>query len=85
MSTMHQVNVNISQKFFISLIFFLFFNASLIKKCKALEIKIKMLNFVNNINILIYERFCYKHIKINKTKQDWSFNQFAVNASEFSV
>jgi len=48
---------NISQRFFISSIFFLFFNASLIKKCKALRIKIEVLNFVNNINILIYNRF----------------------------
>ena len=37
--------------------FFLFFNISLIKKCKALEIKIKVLNFINDINIPIYKRF----------------------------
>jgi len=36
------------------LILFLFFNASLIEKCKALKIKIKVLNFINDINILIY-------------------------------
>ncbi len=53
---MQRVNADILQKFFISLILFLFFNASLIKKCKALEIKIKMLDFINDINILIYDK-----------------------------
>ena len=56
-SDMHKINANISQRFFISSIFFLFFNASLIKKCKALRIKIKVLNFVNDINILAYDKF----------------------------
>ncbi len=55
-SVMQRVNADISQKFFISSIFFLFFNASLIEKCKALEIKIKVLDFINDINILIYDK-----------------------------
>ncbi len=55
-SMMQRVNADILQRFLISLILFLFFNASLIKKCKALEIKIKVLNFVNDINILIYDK-----------------------------
>ena len=55
-SAMQRVNADISQRFFISSILFLFFNASLIKKCKALEIKIEVLNFVNDINILIYDK-----------------------------
>ncbi len=53
---MQWVNIDILQKSLISLIFFLFFNASLIKKCKALEIKIEVLNFINDINILIYDK-----------------------------
>ncbi len=57
MSDMRKINADISQRFLISSIFFLFFNASLIEKCKALRIKIKVLNFVNNINILAYDRF----------------------------
>jgi len=44
------------QRFFILLILFLFFNANLIEKCKALKIKIEVLDFVNDINILIYNR-----------------------------
>ncbi len=54
---MYKINADISQKFLISSILFLFFNASLIKKCKALKIKIKVLDFVNNINILTYDKF----------------------------
>ena len=57
MSDMRKVNADISQRFLISLILFLFFNVSLIKKCEALRIKIEVLNFVNNINILVYDRF----------------------------
>ncbi len=29
------------------------------------------------------EEWCYKCIKIDKTEQDWSFNQFAMHASEY--
>jgi len=55
-SAMHKINTDILQKSFISLIIFLFFNASLIEKCEALKIKIEVLNFMNDINILIYDR-----------------------------
>ncbi len=54
---MRKINANISQRSFISLILFLFFNANLIEKCKALRIKIEVLDFVNDINILVYNRF----------------------------
>ena len=56
-SNICKINANILQKFFILLILFLFFNASLIEKCKALRIKIEVLDFVNDINILAYDRF----------------------------
>ena len=55
-SVMQWVNADILQEFLISSIFFLFFNASLIKKCKALKIKIEVLDFINDINILIYDK-----------------------------
>jgi len=54
---MREINAGISQKSFISSIFFLFFNASLIEKCEALKIKIEVLDFINDINILVYNRF----------------------------
>ncbi len=53
---MQRVNADILQRFLISSILFLFFNASLIEKCEALEIKIKVLDFINDINILIYDK-----------------------------
>ena len=55
-SAMQWINADISQRFLISLILFLFFNANLIEKCEALEIKIEVLDFVNDINILIYDK-----------------------------
>ena len=57
MSNIQKINVSISQRFLISSILFLFFNASLIEKCKILKIKIEVLNFINDINILVYNRF----------------------------
>ncbi len=57
MSDMRKINADISQKSFISLILFLFFNASLIEKCEALKIKIEVFDFINDINILVYNRF----------------------------
>jgi len=56
-SDIREINTDISQKSFISLILFLFFNVSLIEKCEALKIKIEVLDFINNINILVYNRF----------------------------
>ncbi len=57
MSDIRKINADISQRFLISSILFLFFNVSLIEKCKALEIKIKVLDFINDINILVYDKF----------------------------
>jgi len=57
MSDIRKINADILQRFLISSIFFLFFNVSLIEKCKALKIKIEVLDFINNINILVYDRF----------------------------
>jgi len=54
---MREINADISQRFFILSILFLFFNTSLIEKCEALKIKIEVLNFINDINILVYDRF----------------------------
>ena len=67
-STTYEINANISQEFLISLILFLFFNASLIEKCKALRIKIEVLNFINDINILVYDRFIEEICKIRKLR-----------------
>ncbi len=86
MNTMHEINADISQESFISLIFFLFFNVSLIEKCEALRIKIKVLDFVNDINILVYDRFIKEICKILSKTHDicakWAWTHDAMFASE---
>jgi len=86
MSDMHKINANILQRFLILSILFLFFNASLIKKCKALRIKIEVLNFVNNINILAYNKFieeiCKKLSKVHDVCVKWVCTHDAIFASE---
>ena len=83
---MREINADISQRFFILLILFLFFNASLIKKCKTLRIKIKVLDFINNINILVYNRFteeiCRTLSKAHDVCAKWACTHDATFASE---
>ncbi len=85
-SMMWWINADISQKSFISSIFFLFFNASLIEKCEALKIKIKILNFINDINILIYDRFIESICKILSRAHDiyttWTWTHDVTFVSE---
>ncbi len=85
-STMCKINADISQEFLILSIFFLFFNVSLIEKCKALRIKIEVLNFVNDINILVYDRFieeiCKTLSKIHNVCAKWVQTHDATFASE---
>ncbi len=86
MSTMREINANIFQEFFISSIFFLFFNANLIEKCKALRIKIEVLNFVNDINILAYDKFikeiCKTLSKTYNVCMKWAWTHDATFASK---
>ncbi len=85
-SNMRKVNADISQRSFISSILFLFFNASLIKKCEALRIKIEVFNFVNDINILVYDRFTEEICKTLSKAHDvcvkWVRTHDATFASE---
>ncbi len=85
-SDMREINANISQRFLISSILFLFFNASLIKKCKALKIKIEVLDFVNDINILTYNKFieeiCKTLSRMHDVCMKWACTHDATFASE---
>ncbi len=85
-SDIREVNADISQRSFISSILFLFFNASLIKKCKALRIKIEVLDFINNINILVYDRFieeiCRTLSKAHNVCVRWACTHDATFTSE---
>jgi hypothetical protein len=51
---MNNVNVNISQKSSMSLILYLFYNANLLKFFKQSSCKMIIIDFVNDINIFIY-------------------------------
>ncbi len=86
MNIMHEINVNISQEFLISSILFLFFNISLIEKCEALRIKINVLNFINDINILVYNKFieeiCKTLSKTHDVCAKWVQTHDATFASE---
>ena len=53
-SNIKPVYTNIPQGLLISPILFLFFNASLIKDCARMGLKIVIRGFINNINILTY-------------------------------
>ncbi len=83
---MHKINANISSKSFISSIFFLFFNASLIEKCETLRIKIEVLDFINDINILVYDRFIEEICKTLSKAHDicakWVYTHDTTFASE---
>ncbi len=85
-SAMWWINADISQRFLILSILFLFFNVSLIEKCKALEIKIKMLDFVNDINILIYDKItksiCKSLSQAHDICAEWAQIHNATFASE---
>ena len=83
---MREINAGILQRSLISSILFLFFNASLIKKCEALKIKIEVLNFVDDINILVYDRFteeiCKTLSKAHDVCAKWACTHDATFASE---
>ena len=55
-SALRPVLTNILQGFFVFPILFLFFNAELVEGCEKLEIKASLVKFVNDVNILTYER-----------------------------
>ncbi len=52
---MSRINVDISQNSFISFIFYLFYNADILKSLKRSRYKIIVIKFMNDINILIYK------------------------------
>ncbi len=85
-SDMRKINANILQRFLILSILFLFFNASLIEKCKALKIKIEVLDFINDINILVYDRFteeiCRTLSKAHNVCAKWACTHDTTFASE---
>ncbi len=65
-TTMSNVNVDISQNFFVSLILYLFYNADFLKLLKRSFRRVAALDFVNDINILTYESSITSNCRILK-------------------
>ena len=53
-------------KLFIFLILYLFYNANLLKTCKNIKLCFNVTDFVNDINILIYNKFIKRNCDILK-------------------
>ena len=64
--TKRRVSVNISQNFLFFLILYLIYNANLLKTCKNVKLRFNITNFVNDINILIYNEFIKRNCDILK-------------------
>jgi len=58
------VNINISQDSLLSSILYLFYNADLLKACDNIRLKISFTNFINDVNILTYEKFMKRNCKV---------------------
>ena len=69
------IRTNISQRFFISSILYLFYNADLLNICEKLEIKINDFDFVNDVNILTYSTNTEK-IRVDKISVNSSVKKF---------
>jgi len=58
------VNINISQNSLLSLILYLFYNVNLLEACDDIKLRTNFTDFINNINILIYEKFMKCNCKV---------------------
>jgi len=58
------VNVNISQNSSLLSILYLFYNMNLLKVCNNIKLKTNFINFINDINILIYKKFIKCNCKV---------------------
>ncbi len=52
---MNQIKIDILQSFFVSFIWYFFYNANILKIFEKFKYKIIIINFVNDINILTYD------------------------------
>ncbi len=64
MMTKCSMNVDISQDSSLLLILYLFYNANLLKACDNIKLRTNFIDFVNDINILIYEEFTKYNCKV---------------------
>ncbi len=76
MMTKNSMNVDILQDFLLSSILYLFYNVNLLKACDNIRLRISFTDFINDVNILTYEKFMKCNCKVlnkiyDKCKQ-WS-------------
>jgi len=58
------VNINILQDSLLLSILYLFYNADLLKACDDIRLKTSFTDFINDVNILIYEKFMKCNCKV---------------------
>ena len=88
------INVSISQNFSFFLILYLFYNANLLKTCENIKLRFNVTNFVNDINILIYNKFTKRNCDVLKKvwnkvfewtkKHEFKFNEWKHELIHFS-
>ena len=66
MMTKRKINANISQNSSFFLMLYLFYNANLLKSCENVKLRFNVIEFVNDINILTYNKSTKQNCKILK-------------------
>ena len=61
-----KVNINISQNSSLFSILYIFYNANLLKLCENVKLRFNVIEFVNNINILMYNESTKQNCEILK-------------------
>ena len=62
--TKRKINVNISQNLLLSLILYLFYNVNLLKLCENIRLYFNIIEFVNDINILMYNELIKRNCEM---------------------
>ena len=74
-NTISRVNAEISQKFSVSFILYLFFNANLLNVCEQSKKKTTVIEFVDDVNVLTYststEKNCKTFEKLHEVFTTW--------------
>ena len=92
--TKRKINVNISQSSLFFSLLYLFYNANLLKLCENVRLRLNVIEFVNDINILTYnesteqnckmlEKIWEKVVKWTK-RHDFKFNEWKYELIHFS-
>ena len=66
MMTKRKINVNISQSSSLFPMLYLFYNINLLKSCENIRLRLNVIEFVNNINILMYSELIKQNCEMLK-------------------